>query len=247
LVGGRNGAVEVVAAAFPIPLTGINCTRHRPRCAEYKQTTVRGIYIQYTYIYILNTSAVVGIRNTNTHTSRRKKTWVHLYVWLSIQGNCRYSLGELKKYKNKEFLVHKNRKQKIKLHVGSWRWIFIFIPIQTNILCALQQTLHRLVFSPLSANFFTLREFIKYSCVFISTVEEKNDGCWFSGRRHIGIIYTEERERNAAAATTAVGSISKTRQPAPTFPLFSLCFFSRVSRRPTALLNAPAKQQPPKK
>lgn len=48
------------------------------------------------------------------------------------------------------------------------------------------------------------------------------DGRWFSERRRRN--NTDESERNTAAATDA-GSISKTRQPAPTFPLFSLCFF----------------------
>lgn len=145
---------------------------------------------------------------------------------VSIQGNCRYSQGELKKYKNKEFSVHKNRERKKTIRRQQTADIHTY----TNkyiVRTACRQTLHRVVFGLLSADFFTLCEFIKYLCVFTSTVEddEKNDGRWFSGRRRIGIIYREKRERNAAAATAAAGSISKARQPAPTFPLFSLRFF----------------------
>lgn len=185
---------------------------------QYKQTTVRRIYI-----YMLNTYAVVylGIHQvTNTHTRKAMSTFLCINV--SIQKLLLFP-GRIEKYKNKTFSIHNNQKQKRYRQLTS-----------VDIICIYKywQTL-RIVVSFESANCFIYRKFIKYSytkwvllfqqsAMRTKTASLSADGRRYSGWRRRNNI--EESERNAAAATAA-GSISKTRQPAPTFPLFFLSVF----------------------
>lgn len=167
---------------------------------------------------------------------------------VSIQRNCRYSQGELKKYKNKEFLVgYIKIESEKKLYVGSWR--LIFIPIQTNILCALQADTASRCFRPVIGRlFYTLRVYQILVCIYFY-----GRGRW--EKRRPLIFGTEAYRNNIQRKTrTKRGSRHRRRRidikgPAagPDFPPFFSPFFSRVSRRPTALLNSPAKQQPQKK
>jgi len=152
-----------------------------------------------------------------------------------------------KNIKTKSFRYIKIESENKKLYVGSWR--LIFIPIQTNILYALQADTASRCFQPVISRFFyTMRVYQIRVCIYFY-----GRGRWEKRRP---LVFGTEAYRNSIQRKTRMKRGSRQRRrridikgPAagPDFPPFFPPFFSRSSRRPTALLSSPAKQQPPKK